>query len=166
MTMIKKHLRFLAGLLLLGLIATSPAYAFEAADVTTLRPDPALSFATATETQIVVGLVGEGWAIRFTIQKENQLLHSSLLKTGEVSFIRGPRLDQYIRPSAGPPTPPLPKSAAYSVVALSDITITSGGLSFQAPKEYLDLALSRFEVEGKWFELDGKVRLPLGTPLP
>jgi len=135
--------------------------------ITNLKPDPDHSFATVTAGQFVVGIVGEGWAIRFTAPREQALLATGVLKTGEVSFIRGPLLDQYIRASAGPPTPPLPLKDDYSVVPIGNITITSlGAGNPEQVGAVLELSLSRFVIGEQWFVVLGNVRLPLRGPLP
>lgn len=165
--MTKKPLRSLAVLLLaLGQFTASPAVAGEPG-VTILTPDLAHSFATATAGQFVVGIVGEGWAIRFTAPRVKPQLPAGVLKTGEVAFIRGPLLDQYIRPSAGPPTPPLPQSDAYSALPLDNITISAvGAVNTAEPNAYLALSFSRFAVGGQWFTIAGNISLPLRGPLP
>ena len=163
----KNHYRFLVGLFLLGVLSAGIPDAFGESGVIRLKPDPAHSFATATETQIVVGIVGKDWAIRFTVDRENPQMPSGVLRTSEVSFIRGPQLSRYIRPSAGPPTPPLPKTDAYEVMPLSNITINPVGmLNNREPNDYLELTISRFSVAGKLFEVDGPFRLLLRGPLP
>jgi hypothetical protein len=163
----KNPLGCLALLAVLAILFTAPHALCAAPSVTRLKPDLAHSFATVTAGQIVVGIVGEGWAIRFSLDREQQPRLSGLLHPGEVSFIRGPRLSQYIRPAAGPPTPPLPKNDAYAVTPLGTISITAiGAVNTPEPGGYLELSLSRFVVAGELFEVDGNVRLQMRGPLP
>lgn len=163
----KKRIGLVAVGWLLFVSSAGPDAAAGEAGVTRLRPEPAYSFATAAAGQIVVGIVGEGWAIRFVVDREKSPVGSGQLSIGQASFIRGPLLQQYIRPSAGPPTPALPKSPAYSVQPLAQITVTSVGWSGDpAAKGHLELAVSQFTVAGERFVVDGTVRLPLRGPLP
>ena len=134
---------------------------------TRLIPNTAECFATPTATQFIIGIVGKGWAIQFSVPRDKSSFPTGVLNTQGLTFYRGPEIEKYIRPSAGPPTPPLPKTDAYSVFALTNVTIAAvGAKDAPEPKGYLEITLSRFAVKGEWFTIENKVRLPFRGPYP
>jgi hypothetical protein len=157
----------IALLFLVGCHATGARDENKNPTATCLKPNPALCFATPAATQFIIGVVGEDWAIQFTVPRDGPKLPTGVLSTRNVSFYRGPEIHKYIRPSAGPPTPPLPKTDAYSVVTLTNVTIKSvGGRNGPGPDGYLEITLSKFAAGGEWFKVSGKVRLPFRGPYP
>lgn len=79
---------------------------------TRLTPNAAQCFATPTATQFIIGIVGEGWAIQFTVSWDRSKIPTGVLSAQNLSFYRGPSIQKYIRPPAGPPTLPFPKTDA------------------------------------------------------
>ena len=157
----------LALLFIVGCHATGACGENKSPTATHLKPTPAHCFATPTGTQFIIGVVGEGWAIQFAIPRDRSKLPTGALNTHNVSFYRGPEIYKYIRPSAGPPPPPLPKTGAYSALTLTNVAIKFvGGRNVREPDGYLEITLSSFVAEGEWFTVRGKVRLPFRGPYP
>ena len=132
-----------------------------------LIADPSRSFAYPSATQFDVAILGEDWAVRLNVPAKRHQFPAGPLKLESGYFHRGPELQKYIKPPAGPPTPPLPKSDQYSVSSITNVAITVvGGVNAPEPKGYVVLTVSNFGSEGKAYQLEGPIRLRFRGPYP
>jgi len=105
----KRHWIAIMVVLAIGCWGTtsSPEASSQRSEGKVLEPDISKSFATISETSTIIGLLGEGWALQTGLQSPKATLKRGNY-TVDAKLMRGPDLEKYIRPSAGPPTPPLP----------------------------------------------------------
>ena len=163
----KSYIVCLSLLLLFGCRSSVVPVATEVQEAILLRPDPAQSFTTPDATQFDVCVLGEGWAIRLSVPGKRNQFPAGTLNVSRGVFHRGPQLEKYIKPSAGPVTPPLPENGEYSVCPLTNVTITVvNAVNAPEPKGYVVLTVSDFIAEGKIYRVPEPVRLRFRGPYP
>jgi len=163
-----KH--YIACFALLALLGCQSAVAPDPPRITKavqLIPDPARSFAYPSATQFDVAILGEDWAVRFNVPGNRNQFPAGSLNIESGYFHRGPELQKYIKPPAGPATPHLPKNDEYSVSSITNVAITVvGGVNAPEPRGHVILTVSNFVSEGKTYQLEGPIRLRFRGPYP
>jgi len=129
-----------------------------------LEPDLSKSFATISETGTIICLLGEGWALQTSLPSPNATLTSGRYPV-DAKLIRGPDLETYIRPSAGPRTPPLPADERYTVLPVKGLVVAVHN-TVRAYGGAAILTFSVFEAGGSRFLSLGPVKLPIKGPYP
>ncbi len=132
-----------------------------------LSPDLSLSFATLTESELVVCLVGDGFALRVLCPRGPGALPHGVRTPRLAEFCQGEDLATYYRPSAGVPTPPVPGTIFYLRRPVEDLAVTVlSGHGAREPAGWLEVALSEFSAGRDRFGPTGPLRLPLRGPYP
>jgi hypothetical protein len=129
-----------------------------------LEPDFSKSFATISETSTIIGILGEGWALQTSLPSPNATLKRGSYPV-DANLMRGPDLEKYIRPSAGPPTPPLPADERYTVLPVKGLVVVVHD-TVRAYGGPVILTFSGFEAGGSQFLSLGPIKLPIKGPYP
>ena len=162
----KYHVTCFALLFLLGCQQTGTSEAPKVKLSTELKLITENSFATPVRP-LMIGVLGTNWAMRIDAPWDPSKMPTGVLANCTVVFHRGPDLEKYIGPPAGPVRPPIPRTADYSSHTVTNATITAvGGRFAREPNGYLDITVSRFEAGGEWFRINGDVRLRFRGPYP
>ena len=129
-----------------------------------LKPDVSRSFATICETTTTIGILGEDWALRMVLPSPGATLEPGDYAVA-ASLVRGPELENHVRPAAGPRTPPLPSDERYSVSPVTGLTVVVSGQA-RAYEGPVVLTLSSFEAGGVRFRSLGPIQLAVKGPYP
>ena len=129
-----------------------------------LEPDFSKSFATISETSTIIGLLGEGWALQASLPSPKATLKSGSYPI-DANLVHGPDLEKYIRPSAGPPTPPLPSDERYTVLPVKGLVVAVHD-TVRAYGGSVILTFSVFEAGGAQFLFLGPIKLLIKGPYP
>jgi hypothetical protein len=160
----------IASLILLPLLGCQAFVAVDASEgskTNQLSPDPAQCFATPDAKQFDIGILGKGWAIQFSVPGERNLFPTGVLHIAHGLLHRGPELEKYIKPPAGPATPPLPKSDDYLLYPLTNVILkVVGGVNEPEPRGYVVLSMSSFDAGGKTYKIVEPITLRFRGPYP
>lgn len=129
-----------------------------------LAPDWAKTFATICQEDTLIGIIGDGWALRTVLPARD-----ATLAAGEYSvpaeYVTGPDLGMYIHPPAGPPTPPIPADGRYATLGIGKIAVTV----HQPAKAYGGPVIATFGVfkaGDSAFRLPGRMSIDVKGPYP
>lgn len=132
-----------------------------------LRPDLALSFSTACQTETLLCIMTDTWALHAAVPGPD-----ATVKTGTVlvplraAFYRGRDLPKYVHPPGGPVTPP-PPAGTVQKHPVEGLRILVRELHKDAePEAYLVAVFSRFRAGGASFDASGPFRLVNKGPYP